>query len=190
MESAPSDRAGEATPRRRRVVTWLGAVAVTVLAVDVVTKVLAVSALEGREPLRLLGGAVYLVLTRNTGAAFSLGQGYTIVLTGIAIVVIALIVRFSRRLGSVPWAVALGLILGGACGNLVDRLFRAPGPLRGAVIDFVSVFDDSGGVWPVFNVADSALVVGVVIAVLLELTGRRWDGSVARHSPDDASGAR
>ncbi len=148
-----------------------------VLAADIVTKVIAVSTLEGREPLRLLGGAVYLVLTRNSGAAFSLGEGFTVVFTLIAVVVIAVIIRYARRLASRPWAVCLGLVLGGAAGNLVDRLFRAPGPLRGAVIDFVSVFDDSGGVWPVFNVADSALVIGVVVAVLLSWTGRQMDGT-------------
>jgi signal peptidase II len=75
---------------------------------------------------------------------------------------------------------ALGLVLGGALGNVADRLFRAPGPLVGHVVDFVSLFDDSGQVWPVFNLADSALCVGVVLAVLLELTGRRRDGSRTR----------
>nr|MBA3488740.1 signal peptidase II [Longispora sp. (in: high G+C Gram-positive bacteria)] len=64
-----------------------------------------------------------------------------------------------------------------ALGNLIDRLFRAPGPMRGAVIDFLSLFDPHGGVWPIFNIADSALVIGVCLAVLLELTGRRMDGS-------------
>ncbi len=188
------DDAGVETPvpataggLRGRVLGWLLASALTVLAVDIASKVIAVSTLEGRAAVRLLGGAVYLVLTRNTGAAFSLGQGYTVVLTLVAVVVIAVIIRFSRRLGSVPWAVVLGLILGGATGNLVDRLFRAPGPMRGAVIDFISVFDDSGGVWPVFNLADSALVVGVGIALLLELTGRRLDGTRVRHSQRDDS---
>lgn len=174
-------------PARRRVIGWLLGAALAVLAVDLVSKVVAVSTLEGQAPVRLLGGAVYLVLTRNTGAAFSLGQGYTIVLTAIAVVVIGVIIRFSRRLGSRPWAVVLGLILGGAAGNLVDRLFRAPGPFRGAVIDFISVFDEAGGVWPVFNLADSALVIGAVVAVVLELTGRRLDGSRVRDSQRDDS---
>ena len=81
------------------------------------------------------------------------------------------------RLRSLPWAVSLGLVLGGALGNLVDRLFRAPGPFVGHVVDMVSLFDDHGGYWPVFNLADSSLVVGVALAVLLELTGRRRDGT-------------
>ncbi len=170
---------------RRRAIGWLAATALVVLVADLISKVVAVAALEGHAPVRLLGGAVYLVLTRNTGAAFSLGQGYTIVLTAIAVVVIAVIIRFARRLASRPWAVVLGLILGGAAGNLVDRLFRAPGPLRGAVIDFISVFDDAGGVWPVFNLADSALVLGAVTAVVLELTGRRLVGGPMRDSQGD-----
>ncbi len=167
-------------PGLRTILGWFAGTALLVLAADILTKVLAVDALQGRDPVRLLGGAVYLVLTRNSGAAWGLGAGYTIVLSLVAVVVVAVIIRFVRRLASRPWAFALGLILGGASGNLVDRLFRAPGPLRGAVVDFVSVFDNSGDVWPVFNVADSCLVIGVLIAVGLELTGRRFDGTRAK----------
>jgi signal peptidase II len=170
------------------VFAWLAGVASLVLALDLVTKLAAVSGLEGRPPVRLVDGALYLVLTRNTGAAFSLGQGYTIVLTVIALLVVGVIVRFARRLGSKPWAMALGMILGGATGNLVDRLFRAPGPFRGAVIDFISVFDDSGGVFPVFNIADSALVIGVLLAVALELTGRQLNGTRVGHSQREDKG--
>jgi signal peptidase II len=166
----------------------LAGVASLVLTVDLVTKVAAVSGLEGRPPVAVIDGVVYLVLTRNTGAAFSFGQGYTIVLTLIALVVVGVIIRFARRLGSTAWAVSLGLILGGATGNLIDRLFRTPGPFRGAVIDFISVFDDSGGVFPVFNVADSALVIGVLLAIALELTGRQLNGARVRHSQSDDTG--
>ena len=164
---------------------WLTGIAAAVLTLDVITKVVAVATLENQEPVRLLGGAVYLTLVRNSGAAFGLGQGYTIILTAVAVAVVAVIIRFARRLGSAPWAISLGLILGGAVGNLVDRLFREPGPMRGAVIDFISLFDDSGDVWPVFNVADSALVIGVVLALVLELTGRRWDGTTVADSQSD-----
>ncbi|MGH3647385.1 MAG: signal peptidase II [Micromonosporaceae bacterium] len=187
MDEPAAEPAPTPVRARGRVLSWLLGTALVVLAADIGSKVAAVSTLEGQAPVRLLGGAVYLVLTRNTGAAFSLGQGYTIVLTLIAAVVIAVIIRFARRLASAPWAVVLGLILGGASGNLVDRLFRAPGPLRGAVIDFVSVFDDAGRVWPVFNLADSALVIGAVLAVVLELTGRRLDGTRVRNSQGDDS---
>lgn len=174
--------------RGRRVLSWLVGVALLVLTVDSATKVAAVSRLEGRPPVSVIDGVVYLVLTRNTGAAFSFGQGYTIVLTLIALLVVGVIVRFARRLGSTAWAVSLGLILGGATGNLVDRLFRAPGPFRGAVIDFISVFNDSGSAFPVFNVADSALVIGVLLAVVLEMTGRQLNGARVRHSLGDDAG--
>jgi signal peptidase II len=168
------------TSYTRRAIIVLGAAAAAVLALDVVTKQLAVELLSDRGPVRLLGGAVYLVLTRNSGAAFSLGQQYTFVFPAVTIAVVTWIVWMSRKLRSVPWAIALGLVLGGAVGNVVDRLFRAPGPFLGHVVDFVSVFDDHGQVFPVFNVADSALTIGVCLAVLLELTGRRRDGTRER----------
>jgi signal peptidase II len=109
--------------------------------------------------------------------AFSLGQDYTFVFPMVTLVVAGWIGWMARRLRSVPWAVALGLVLGGALGNLLDRLFREPGPFVGHVVDFFSVFDPHGRVFPVFNVADSALVIGVCLAVILELTGRRRDGT-------------
>jgi signal peptidase II len=167
-------------PYAVRAVTLLGVIAVATLVLDQVTKHLAVVELADREPVRLLGGAVYLVLTRNSGAAFSLGQQYTFVFPVITLAVVGWIGWMARRLRSVPWAVALGLVLGGALGNFIDRIFRAPGPFVGHVVDFVSVFDDHGQVFPVFNAADSALVCGVALAILLELTGRRRDGTRVR----------
>ena len=164
-----------ASGQRARVT--LGITAFAILGADVLTKQLAVSALEGREPVRLLGGAVYLPLLRNSGAAFSLGQSYTFIFPLLTLFAVGWIGWMSRRLRSLPWALAFGLVLGGALGNLGDRLFRAPGPLRGHVIDFVSLFDPAGQVWPVFNLADSALCVGLGLVLLLELTGRRRDGT-------------
>jgi signal peptidase II len=155
----------------------LTALAAGVLAVDVATKQLAVAMLEGATPVRLLGGAVYLTFTTNSGAAFSLGRSYTFVFPMVALAVVAWIAWMARRLRSLPWAVALGLVLGGAVGNLIDRLFRPPGPFVGEVVDMVSLFHPYGQVFPVFNAADSALVCGVVLAVWLELTGRRRDGT-------------
>ena len=99
-----------------------------------------------------------------------------VVVAATAIVVVAGILWMARRVASVPWAVAFGLVLGGAIGNLIDRIFRAPGPYLGHVVDFISVFDARGQGFPVFNVADSALCVGVGLAVLLEFTGRRREG--------------
>lgn len=89
----------------------------------------------------------------------------------------------AARLRSLPWAISLGLVLGGAVGNLTDRIFRAPGVFVGHVVDMVSLFDPYGQVWPIFNLADSALVSGVVLAVLLEVTGRQRDGSRLRPRP-------
>jgi signal peptidase II len=164
-----------------------------VLLIDIVTKQLAVSGLTGREPVRLLGGAVYLDVIRNSGAAFSLGTGYTFVFPMITAIVVGWIGWTARRLRSAPWGIALGLVLGGALGNFTDRIFRAPGPMVGHVVDFISVFGPDGERFPVFNAADSALCVGVALAVLLELTGRRVDGARTRGRdpvgvPDSARG--
>jgi signal peptidase II len=174
--SAPADP-GSSTSRPRSRVPLLGGLAAVVLIADVLTKVVSVARLEGQPPVELLGGAVYLVLVRNPGAAFSLATGYTWVLSLVAVAVVVVIVRIARRLRSTGWAVALGLVLGGALGNLVDRVFRAPGPLRGHVVDVVSLFAPDGSVWPVFNLADSCIVTGGVLLVLLALTGRELDGT-------------
>jgi signal peptidase II len=165
-------------PRSRgRALAVLAVAAALVVVADQITKYLTVQRLGDRPPVRLLGGAVYLVEVRNSGAAFSLGSGYTFVFPLITLAVVAWIAWMSLRLRSVPWAVSLGLVLGGALGNLVDRIFRSPGPFVGHVVDMISLFDDHGGHWPVFNLADSSLVAGVILAVLLELTGRRRDGT-------------
>ncbi|WP_245818526.1 signal peptidase II [Haloechinothrix alba] len=173
-------------PRRIGIVT---AVTVLVFALDVLTKVLVVATLEGREPVRVLGGAVYLQLIRNPGAAFSLASGLTWLLALIAIGVVVAIIWIARKLRSKAWAVGLGLVLAGALGNLVDRIFREPAVLRGHVVDFVSVFAPDGRIWPVFNVADSAIVVGAVLIVILTLLGRDYDsaGPPADRLPDDAT---
>jgi signal peptidase II len=160
---------------------------VVVLA-DLATKQLAATHLDGEEPVRLLGGALYLVHITNSGAAFGIGRSYTWFFPVVAFLVVGWIAWMALRLRSTAWAVALGLVLGGAVGNLVDRLFREPGPFRGEVVDMISVFDPDGSVWPVFNLADSALVVGVVLAVWLELTGRRRDGTRAAARPGGAPG--
>jgi signal peptidase II len=154
-------------------------VVAVVIAFDVITKQLAVSRLEGRDSVRLLGGAVYLLLTRNGGAAFSIGTGYTFVFPIVALTVSGAIIWTALRLRALSWALALGLVLGGTLGNFIDRIFRAPGPFVGHVVDFISVFDRYGQGFPVFNLADSALCVGVGLAILLELTGRRRDGTRA-----------
>jgi signal peptidase II len=174
----------DARPRPRRTLLF-ALVAAAVLLTDVVTKVVVVSTLKDGPPVELLGGLVYFVHTRNTGAAFSLASGFTIVLSAIAVGVVVFIARVARRLYSAGWAVALGLVMGGATGNLADRIFRDPAPLRGGVVDFISLLDPVSPPWPVFNVADSALVVGVCLAVLLELRGHRIDGRRVKSADRD-----
>jgi signal peptidase II len=143
-------------------------VALVTLTADVVSKVVAVATLSDRGPVTLVPGVLDLALYRNTGAAFSVGAGATLVFTAIAIGVASAIVRTASRLSSNGWAVVLGLLLGGAVGNLVDRLLRAPGPGRGAVVDWIHLHH-----WPVFNLADSAIVVGGVLALVLSTRGVR-----------------
>jgi signal peptidase II len=163
------DPAARTAPRR---VGTLAAIAATVLALDIATKVTVVATLSDRPPARLLAGLLTLRVWRNPGAAFSLGTSLTVVFSAIAVGVIIYIVRTSHRIRSLPWAVALGLLLGGASGNLTDRIFRYPGPLRGYVVDWIQVPH-----WPVFNIADSSIVCGGVLAVLLAVRGIRIDGS-------------
>jgi signal peptidase II len=112
---------------------------------------------------------------RNAGAAFGMGQTMTVVFTVIAISVVVVIWRISRRLYSLPWAIALGLLLGGALGNLTDRIFRSPSTFRGHVVDWISVQH-----FAVFNLADSAIVCGGILVVLLSFRGSNPDGSTHR----------
>jgi signal peptidase II len=163
----------------RRAVAVLAITALVAVVVDQVVKELSTKGLTEGEPVRILGGLVYLSLLRNSGAAFSLGSDYTWIFPLVTLVVIGWIGFMTRKLRSVPWAIALGLVLGGALGNLGDRLFRAPGPFHGHVVDMISLFGPYGEHFAVFNIADSCLSVGVVLAVLLELTGRQRDGSRA-----------
>ncbi|GLW63172.1 hypothetical protein Arub01_14160 [Actinomadura rubrobrunea] len=161
----------------------LVAVALVALTLDAVSKIIVVAALSDREPIRLLGGLLTLRETRNSGAAFSIGTGYTIIFTLIACAVVAAILRTARNLRSLPWAVCLGLLLGGAVGNLVDRLLRAPAPLKGHVVDWIEL-----PYWPVFNLADSAIVCGGALAVVLAARGLQLDGTrVGDAEPADSS---
>lgn len=162
---------GGLLPPRR---LWLFLVTATLIAVaDVLSKIVVVALLADREPVRLLGGYLRLTETRNPGAAFSIGGGATLVFTLVALVVVVVVAVASRRLRDRPWALALGLLLGGALGNLSDRMFRDPGPLRGAVVDWIDV-----PYWPTFNVADCGIVVGGLLAALLSVLGRDLSGKV------------
>ncbi len=165
------------TPPKRRLPLLL-AVAAVVLALDIVTKVLAVKLLTPGQPVSIIGDTVTWTLVRNSGAAFSMATGYTWVLTLVALGVVAGIIWMGRRLVSTWWAVGLGMILGGALGNLIDRIFRSPGPLRGHVVDFLSI-----GWWPVFNVADPAVVGGAILLVGLSLFGYEFDAPGPSREP-------
>jgi len=149
--------------RRRTRVRWIAAgTFLTAYAVDVVTKILAVEHLSDRDPVPLVGDLLKLTLVRNPGAAFSTGTEFTVALSLLAIAAVGVVLWLTRRLHrSAVWAVALGLLLAGIGGNLTDRLFRQPGPLRGHVIDFFQLPH-----WPVFNVADICIDVGAGLVLL------------------------
>jgi signal peptidase II len=150
----------------------IGAIA-AIVAIDQLTKIWAVAALSDG-PTRLIGETVELELTRNGGGAFSRFQGMTSVLAIAAIFVTFVLARVLRGMTDRVLVVALTLVLGGALGNLVDRFVRAPGFLRGHVIDFVSV-----GWWPVFNVADSCITIGAVLLIVRSLRASRVESRSA-----------
>jgi signal peptidase II len=165
-------------PRRIGLVT---ALALVVIALDQLTKLLVVADLDPEgAPKRILGGVVYLSVFRNAGAAFSTATGVTWVLALVAIAVVVVIIRMARKLRSTAWAIALGLILGGAIGNLIDRIFRSPGFLRGHVVDFISLFEPDGRHFAVFNLADSGITLGAAALVLTAFAGIDMDGHRAR----------
>ena len=178
------DHPDATTAQRPRKRAALAGIALAVLLLDLITKVWVVAELEGRRSIELLGGELYLRVSRNTGAAFSFAEGATVLFTLVAIIVIVAILRVSTRLRSVGWALSLGLLLGGASGNLVDRLLRSPGVGRGEVVDFIDF-----QVWPSFNVADSAIVTGGLLAVLLSVRGLELDGTRVQHGRKDRPAA-
>jgi signal peptidase II len=170
QDHKPDITAGPMPAQRRWRVWLLLAVAIAVLGLDIATKMIVVATLSGRV-LRLLGGFLHLRVDRNPGAAFSFAPSLTILFSLIAITVIVVILRSASRIRSTPWAVTLGLLLGGATGNLIDRIFRYPGAFRGWVVDWIQIPH-----WPVFNLADSAIVCGGILAVFLSVRGIRLDG--------------
>jgi signal peptidase II len=173
-------------PARRRRIAVLAAVAAFALAADAVTKAIVVAHLRPDQPVHVLGDVFEFWLTRNPGAAFSVGTGETAVFTVIAFGVIVYIVRTARRLYSLGWAIALGLLLGGAMGNLGDRIFRAPGLFRGDVVDWIGVVPRY---YPIFNLADSAIVCGGILTVILAMRGYHLDGTRGEAEGDDAADA-
>ena len=166
---------GEPDPssgRSHRPILLLIVVAAIGYGIDQVTKAWAASSLDPLHPRNLVGSILRLHLTRNAGAAFSIATNATWVLTIIATVVIIATIVVARRLRSRPWACALGLLIGGALGNLTDRFFRAPGGGRGHVVDFLELPH-----WPIFNVADMCVVTAACLIALLALLGIGVDGT-------------
>ena len=162
--------------RRRALLITLFSLSAVVLVLDQVSKAWAVSSLVENERHDLVGNLLGFQLVFNPGAALSIATGMTWVLTIVATVVIVVVVRASRRIGSWAWAVALGLLLGGALGNLIDRLVREPGLARGEVVDFIAYAD-----WFVGNVADIAIVSAAVLVVILAALGVHIDGTRDGH---------
>jgi len=142
--------------------------AAVVLGADQLSKYLVVRNLAGGPPVRLIGSVVELRYATNSGGAFSLLTGAPVFFALMAVAVIGGILYAGRRARGLPVQLALGLLLGGAVGNLLDRLLRGEAPLRGEVVDFVKV-----GWWPVFNLADSCIVIGgLLLAFLLSRAER------------------
>ena len=135
----------------------------TIWLFDFATKQWAISALAG-EPKQILGSFLQLTLVKNPGAAFGFATSLTLLYSILAVLVVATIVYFARAISSGGWQLTAGLLLGGVMGNLSDRAFREPSFFRGHVIDWIELPN-----WPVFNLADSAIVIAAAIAFVLSV---------------------
>ena len=173
----PSDAPVVIDPaQRRRCLITVGAMATSVVVIDQLVKHWVVTTIQpriesGEGPIELLGGLIKLTYLENTGAAFSMGAGYTWIFSIVAAVVAIVILRTARKLGSIWWAVALGGLLGGLLGNLIDRLTRPPGPGLGYVVDFIQLPN-----FAVFNIADMFITCTAVLMVVLALRGVDFSG--------------
>ena len=173
----PSEDGTEPSPSRVTILRWYVIAAVVVFAIDQLSKMWALQALDGSRVVPLVGDLLSLRLIRNPGAAFSIGNSMTWVMTLVALAVTIAILAMVTRLGSQRWSLALGLLLGGSLGNLADRFFREPGPLQGHVIDFI----DYGGLF-VGNIADIAIVAGAGYLLWLVFTNVGIDGTHPMHA--------
>ncbi|WP_108999911.1 signal peptidase II [Streptomyces rishiriensis] len=174
QSSGPAGHESTGTrPRGKRRIAVLFVVSAFAYALDLVSKMLVVAKLEHHAPIEIVGDWLRFEAIRNAGAAFGFGEAFTVIFTVIAAAVIVVIARLARKLYSLPWAIALGLLLGGALGNLTDRIFRTPGVFEGAVVDFIAPKH-----FAVFNLADSAIVCGGILIVLLSFRGLDPDGTV------------
>lgn len=144
----------------------VAAVAVVVLALDALTKQWAMSALADG-PIDLFG-SVRFNLIRNKAGAFGLGGAFVPFLAVAALLLVLYMVTRGDATQRLPTAIALGLVLGGAFGNVADRIFRSPGFLKGAVVDSIDV-----GFWPVFNLADAAITCGCLLLLVASWSSDR-----------------
>lgn len=164
--------------RRSRAAAVLFLTALTAYGLDRVTKLWAEATLPG-DPVDLIPGALTLRFTENSGGAFSIGRSAPWFFVGVSTIVSLVIVATAFRHTNRAVAAALGLVLGGALGNLTDRAIRAPG-MRGHVVDFIDLH-----VWPIFNLADSAIVIGAILLAWLGFRGREEEA----HRPVPAAPA-
>ena len=149
-----------------------GGVGLLILLLDQLTKALALAHPTPGEPVNVIGSLLKFNLIRNSGAAFSLGAGYTPYISAVQITVAIGVVYLSRKLGSVGWAIAFGFLFGGAVGNIIDRIFREPSPFHGHVVDFLQTPH-----WAIFNVADMAVTSAAILLVIQTLRGIKLDGT-------------
>jgi len=185
--------ATDTAPQRRRIALWavplvLG-IAAIVVGLDQLAKYLVIENLPYGEAVPILGPVLEFVFVRNSGAAFSLGAGWTWIFALLAVAVAVILIVFARRIRSKAWAIVFGLLLGGTIGNLIDRLFREPGFGVGHVIDFIQIW----GFPAIFNIADVAITASMVVFVLLTLIGIGVDGVRRSGKPagsDPVSGER
>lgn len=190
----PDDTSSGGTVRRSRRRVWpaFAAVALAAYLIDLTTKQLALTHLQeadgSRPRVDLVGDLLGLQLAFNPGAAFSLGEDFTVVISCVAIVATVVVLVVSARLRSPLWAVALGILLAGITGNLTDRLFRDPAPFHGHVVDMIELPN-----FPIFNVADMCINIAAVLIVVQAFRGVRVDGSrieeAEKGTPDEAGDA-
>lgn len=194
-------RAEATRSRRRRGLFWFALLFAAVwIVADQLVKWWAESSLTRGESREFIPGVLEFRLVYNPGAAFSFATNATGLLTVFAAGVVIFLIVMARRLGSLAWTIALGLLLGGAAGNLIDRLFRDPGPGRGHVVDMFRFQNFPFFDFPVFNVADIGVTSAAVLIILLALLGIAPDGStqetqepqedsVSEAEPEEAAGA-
>jgi len=177
--------------RRAAAGTTIAILAVVVLAADQLTKHFALQNLPYQEPVHVVGDFLIFYLTKNPGAAFSLGEGVTWIFTiALAVVAVVIVWLAATRVTSRLWAVALGLLLGGVLGNLTDRLLREPGFLVGHVIDFINTPWMWLGFPPaIYNIADIFIVSMMIGVAILVLTGVHFDGSRESRAPQEQADA-